>query len=290
MRKTIIILVLIFIGPIILYTTSLWENNRSVQAPDKVELAASLDKAINWLEANMKENEEHKSPPLWWMIKQAAEVSGNRRLVSFYKKHEGKLLNTPSWYIWAKMFDSNASVKLPELNALNNLPYYDYLYLYGLTCDVEWGNEPEVQRQLNLELCTMHFLQPRCVTNQLLGVRFMQRNNCGDPDQLEALIQGLQNLIVKDLTWDPRIIAVYIERVLMLVESGAIDRVKPVWIRRILDAQNIDGGWDGLDPVLRLPNGKVLGINNTMLVYRETRSNFNATVKGIWLLILLLDQ
>jgi hypothetical protein len=224
------------------------------------------------------------------MIKQSAEISRNPRLVSFYKNNEDKLLNNRSWYIWSKMFNPDASVNLPNLNTLNNLPYYDYLFLYGLTCDVDLGNMSVVQRQLNLESCPAHFMHPRCVSYQLLGLRFMQRCNCGDAGQVQELIRGLQNIIVTELTWDPRIIEAFIQRVLMLVDSGAIDRVKPVWIQRILDAQNIDGGWGGLDPILRVPNGKVLGFYRTTIVYRESRSNFDATARGILLISLLLDQ
>ena len=290
MRKTVIILALIFAGPIIWYVSSLWANNRATQPPEPAELTVSLENAINWLEANMNGISGHKNPPLWWMIKQSAEVSQNPRLVSFYESHEHKLLNNGSWYIWSKLFNTDASVKLPQLNTLNNLPYYDYLFLYGLTCDVDWGNAPEVQRQLKLELCPTHLLHPRCVTYQLLGLRFMQRSKCGDAGRVQELIQGLQNISVTELTWDPRLTEAYIQRVLMLVDSGAIDRVKPIWIQRILDAQNSDGGWGGVDPILRFPDRKVLGFSGTKLVYGELRSNFHATAEGIWLISLLLAE
>ena len=71
MRKTVIILALIFAGPIIWYVSSLWANNRATQPPEPAELTVSLENAINWLEANMNGISGHKNPPWWWMIKQS---------------------------------------------------------------------------------------------------------------------------------------------------------------------------------------------------------------------------
>lgn len=290
MQKTLATLVLIFTGFVIWYASLLWMNNRVTPLPDNIQLSASLKNAINWMETNVDEIEENNNPQVWWMIKQASEVSGNPRLVSIYKIKEAGLLNMQSLYIWKNMFDNTAYVGLPSLQELHYLPSYNYLFLYGLTCDLFWEVEPEVQRQLNPGLCSMHFFHPRCVTHQIMGLRFMQRSNCGDPDQRDELIRGLQNIILQELTWDTRVVDAYIQRVLTLVDSGAANRVKPAWINRILDAQNDDGGWGDFDPIITFPNGVSLGFASTRLVFDKPQSNLHATAQAIWLICLLLAQ
>jgi hypothetical protein len=290
MRKLLLVLVLVIAWPVIWYASSLWANHRAIPTPDKAALAASLELAISWLEADLKGAKSYTDPYLWWMLKQSAKTTRNQHLVSFYNSIEPVLLKKRSWYIWSKMFDPDATVELPPFSTLRYLPYYDYLYLYGLTCDADWEREPEVQRQLRPEFCSMHFLHPNCATRQLLGVRFMQRNGCGDPDRVSGLVRELQDRIVAELDWDPRVTGAYSLRVLMLVDSGATDRVKPAWIQRILDAQHVDGGWGDVDPVLPLPNGKVLGFTSWGPAYRELRSDFRTTAKCVWLLSLLLKQ
>jgi hypothetical protein len=290
MRKLLLVLVLVVAWPVVWYAASLWANHRAVPAPDKAVLTASLERAISWLDDAMQGAESYTDPYLWWMLKQAAATTRNRHLVTFYNSIEPSLLKNRHWYIWSDMFDPDAAVALPPFSTLRFLPYYDYLYLYGLTCNTDWESEPEVQSQLQPDFCSMHFLHPNCTTRQLLGVRFMQRNGCGDPDRVAGLVRELQGRIVAELDWDPRVTDAYIMRVLMLVESGAADRVRPVWIQRILDAQHADGGWGDVAPVLPLPNGKVLGFASTGPAYRELRSDFRTTAKCIRLLSLLLDQ
>lgn len=290
MRKILVILVIIIIGFIAWYASLMWANNRATQAPYRAELSVSFKNAIHWLEAHENKLEKNINPPIWWMIKQASEVSNDSRLVSFYARNEERLLNTKSLYIWKKMFDHNASYRLPPLQKLHYIPYYNYLFLYGLTCDIFWEVEPEVQQQLDLELCSMHFLHPRCVTHQLMGVRFMQRSNCGDSDQVDELILDLQDIIIKELTWDPRVVDAYIQRVLMLVDSGAVNRVKPIWIKRILDAQNDDGGWGDFDPIITFPNGVSIGFASKKLMFGQPKSNLHATAQGVLLISLLLAK
>lgn len=290
MRKFAVFLMLILAGVFVWYVSLLWANNHTSEMPDRGQLTAHLEKAIDWVDENIDGVESANNPPLWWMLKQSAEISENPRLVYFYKRHEDSLLNKKSWYIWSNMFDPDAPVDLPELHLLSQLPSYNYLFLYGLTCDSNWRDEAEVQKQLDMEFCSMHFLHPRCITHQMVGIRFMQRNNCGDSEEVEKLIRGLQNTIVTELTWDPRVVDAYIQRVVMLVDSGAVSRVNPTWIQRILNAQNDDGGWGDIDPVLHLPGGNALGFSSKFIGYGKIRSNFHATVQGIWLISLLLSK
>jgi hypothetical protein len=290
MRKLLLVPALVIAWPVAWYAASLWANHRFVPTPDKAVLSSSLERAIVWLETDMKGARSYTDPYLWWMLKQSAETSRNQHLVTFYNSIEPLLLKNRSWHIWSSMFYPGAKVKLPPFRTLRFLPHYDYLYLYGLTCNTDWEREPEVQGQLHPDFCSLRFLHPYCTTRQLLGVRFMQRNGCGDPGRVAGLARELQDRIVTELDWDPRVTGAYIMRVLMLAESGVTNRVKPVWIQRILDAQHADGGWGDVDPVLPLPNGKVLGLASGGPAYRALHSDFRTTAKCVRLLSLLLDQ
>lgn len=68
-----------------------------------------------------------------------------------------------------------------------------------------------------------------------MGLRFMQRYQCGYDEKINETIVELQKIVVLELTWDFRVGDAYIQRVLMLVDSGAYDQVKPIWISRVLE-------------------------------------------------------
>ncbi|MFK5948082.1 MAG: hypothetical protein QM500_04860 [Methylococcales bacterium] len=76
----------------------------------------------------------------------------------------------------------------------------------------------------------------------------MQRYQCGYDDKVNATISKLQKVVISELTWDFRVGDAYIQRVLMLADTGALGQVKPVWLQNILQAQNDNGSWDDLAP------------------------------------------
>jgi hypothetical protein len=72
--------------------------------------------------------------------------------------------------------------------------------------------------------------------------------------------------------------------------SRNFDAIKPIWIQRIIEAQNPDGGWNDLQPVLTLSDTKLIGWSSTLPRYASTKSEFHATAQGIWLMALLLQH
>lgn len=115
----------------------------------------------------------------------------------------------------------------------------------------------------------------------------VQQSDCGNPEATRAAVAELQSRIAGQLTWDPRVVDVYVQRVLMLVESGAEDRVKPIWLQRVLAAQRPGGGWARTDPLLELGSGFSLGFGPRGLAFAPPRSDFHATAQGLLLLSLL---
>jgi hypothetical protein len=123
-----------------------------------------------------------------------------------------------------------------------------------------------------------------------MGLRFMQRYQCGYNDVVESTINELRQVVISELTWDFRVGDAYIQRVLMLVDSGAYSNVKPVWIKNILAAQNRDGSWDDLDPVMHLGNDKVFAFTSLLPKIQTIKADFHTTAQAIWLLSLLLKE
>ncbi len=185
------------------------------------------------------------------------------------------------------MFDELYRPRIPDLLLLPKMADYQYFFLYSLSCDANLGSEPVIQKQLSPDFCSLHYIHPRCVTHQLMGLRFMQRYQCGYNDTVNTTIAELQEVVVSELTWDFRVGDAYIQRVLMLVDTGAVHKVKHVWLKNILEAQNSDGSWDDLHPVINLGDGKVLALTSTLPKIKRPHADFHATAQAIWLLSML---
>lgn len=67
------------------------------------------------------------------------------------------------------------------------------------------------------------------------------------------------------LTWDVRVVDVYLQRVLMLVDSGARSRVKPVWLSRVLKAQSKDGGWSAFQALIQVGPELAMGFSSAVI-------------------------
>jgi hypothetical protein len=72
----------------------------------------------------------------------------------------------------------------------------------------------------------------------------------------------------------------------MLAESGMPQKIKPVWLQRVLSAQLGDGGWANLHMLFPVSRTHYLGFTNRPVI-GEPRSNFHATAQGVFLFSLL---
>ncbi len=269
------------------YGVMSWKNNRSVPPPTHESLAAALEHGIQWLDDHQESLLSENNPMLWWMVQQSAGHTQNARLTRLFSRYRQEVLARSPNSAWRYLFDRHTWLALqPE--TLQALPDYNLHFLYGLSCDTELGTSPLIQQQLRVDFCPeQHPVSPACTTHQLMGMRFMQDRGCGDPAMVEEVIHALQERIETQLRWDPRPVDVYLQRVLMLIESGQAARIKPVWLQRVLDAQRPDGGWSDFYPLVELWGGKVFGINARFLSVQSPRSSFHATAQGVLLLALL---
>ena len=270
------------------YVGLFYINNAAMQPPDQARIEKSFGAGVAWLEANREHILSVPNQPLWWMVQQSAERTGNPILTSLFEDYRTRHLERGRT-IWKPLFYPGRWVPVGR-DELADLKDYQTHFLYAINCDPDLAAQPLIQAQLNANYCDQYPLRPTCVTHQLMAFRFMQRAHCGDAETTQAAIRKLQARLVRQLTWDPRVVDVYLQRVLMLVESGARESVKPVWLHRILDAQRSDGGWSEIDSLISFGDGEgSFGFNARGITGRRPVSSFHATAQGVFLMGLLLQ-
>jgi len=288
MRKIIRVAGFIAVLLLLAYAYEAWENNKSVIGPDQAQIQTALEKAIIWLEQNREKVLVDTNPALWNMVQHAAEVTNDERLRSLFAAYELRYLKDRRNF-WRPLFYPGTWVPV-RFKDIANLPYYNLHFIYAILCDKELGDIPEIAAQNAPAFCDKHLLRPACATHQLMGIRFLQRSECGDAEQLDDTAHQLQQRIRKQLIMDPRVVDVYMQRVLMLVESGASEMVKPVWIKSLVDAQLADGGWGPFEPLVPLVGGRYFGYGSKFFSIQQPRSTFHTTAQGVLLFSLLTSR
>lgn len=264
-------------------------NNREVAPPSTEALLASREQATMWLLNNREKILSDQNPALWWMIGQSAQATGDVRLQSLYDEFLRRYRVEQPQSVWGAFFDPVRFWSMQFApQSYRSAADYQQFFLFGLSCSEQFIDEPVIVAQIEPDFCwRAHPLRPACVTHQLMGYRFMQRTQCFRVPELDRKVAILQDSIVRQLTWDPRVVDVYIQRVLMLTESGASARVKPRWIQRILEAQLADGSWSSLQPLVPVGRGRYFGFVATLAGLEPHVGNLHATAQGLWLMSLL---
>lgn len=263
----------------------IWNNNRSVTPPSQDQLNTTLEDGIRWLANHRQKILNDSNPMLWLMVQQAGDVSGDIRLKSLFADYKQRYLDKHPNNIWRPLFYPKSWVPV-RFEEIANLPYYNWFFIYAYTCDRDLAKVPEIAAQNDPAFCNKHLIRPACVTHQMMGLLLLKRSQCGDQLQLDSSIETLQQRIRTQLTRDPRVVDVYMQRVLMLVESGAGDTVKPVWLQQLTDAQQPDGGWNAFMPLIPMGGGRSIGTSR-LLSIGAPRSNFHMTAQGVLLFALL---
>jgi hypothetical protein len=270
-----------------------YRNSRDVPPPTEAELRAHLERATGWIFANSDRVSKDNNPMLWLFLRDAARLSNDARLSAMASEYQTRYVKgTLSQFF----FDPGGSEQLAgrRITFPDNWADYQRLFVYGATCNNSVREDPAVLALLSHSGCDPHLMwlrSPWCHTHQLMGLRFVQQNHCEPNTETAQLVTTVQTSILTELHWDFRVEDAYLQKVLTLVESGRRKDVKPIWVRRILDAQRADGGWDGVDILADLPGNRVLLWEGGRLypwVSARPASNLHATAQGLYLLALLL--
>lgn len=288
MKKTLLILIVIISGSLAAgYAALFHANNRDSAWPEPARLQAAFTAGFGWLGAHQDSILEQGNPALWRMVQQSAERTREPTLLALFAEYHRRYLEHGR-NIWQPLFFPGRWVPLARDDTAG-LDDYQQHFIYAISCDAELGQSPLVQAQLDPGYCNRYPWRPACVTHQMMGLRLMQRSDCGDAEATAAAIGSLQTRIERQLTWDPRVVDVYLQRVLMLVDSGAKEHLCPTWVNRVLAAQQPDGGWAGVDPLFTLPGGRSLGFGPRGFSFKPVRSDFHATAQGVMLMALLIE-
>jgi hypothetical protein len=272
-----------------------YDNARDVPMPSEVELRAGFSRASSWLFSNKERLLEENNPMLWLFVRDAGRLSGQESMVALARDYQSRYTDRSLWHF---VFDSSERNRVTYANIVlgDDLPDYNHLILYGATCNLMLRDDPMVRSLFTPTACDSGFLwlrSPWCRTHQLIGLRLAQMNHCEADVDIAATVESVRKLIRRELMWDFRVEDAYIQKVLTLAESGPRLDLKPVWIRKILNAQRADGGWDGIDIIARLPGGRVLCWAEGRLyprIVHQPDSTLHPTAQALYLLALLLQK
>ncbi len=265
------------------------------QAPvTRAEAQASLNAAIGWMKTHEAEVLGDGNQALWRMVRRAAEITHNPDLARLYATYYERYYQRGRTDVWQRWLHAESTAPL-TLRSLDNLEAYQRFFIYAITCDATLGQDDDITQQLAPHYCAPAL--PRamrgdatCSTHQLMALWMMRERQCGPAERLAPAIATTQDDIETQLRWDPRLRDAYIQRVLMLIDTGQAQRVRPVWLRRVIQAQQADGGWPGIRSVKLLLGdfAASMGLPGTALSAEEAAPDFHATAQGLLLMALVV--
>lgn len=285
-RKGLAVILVVAALMIAGYAALIWNNNRTAEPVAREEIDERWERTVQWLLRDREALLRDQNSMLWWMIGESARVSGDSRLRALYEYFLAQFDRRSMWQAFFEPELYHDTFIPPEL--YQRFQDYQQYFLFSLTCNRQLALDPLIAAQHETDFCWRnHPLSPACTTHQLMAFRLAQRQDCAEAGALPEKIGVLQARIAAQLTLDPRVVDVYLQRVLMLEESGAGKRIKPRWLERALTAQLEDGSWTAFQPLLSVGGGRYLGFNARLVGIGAPRSDFHTTAQGLWLLSLL---
>jgi hypothetical protein len=268
---------------LLLASLLLYQNNRSVPLPDRTDLTNAYNKSVAWVIENQVELLQVDNSVLWKFLYESARITKDPELTKLAQTYIKERLHPRS--PWRYYFDPYAAITIDPAT-MEHFPDYNLFILYGLSCSPALEALPLIQRQFSDDFCLWSPIVSPCTTHQLIGVKFIQERQCDTLVAANELEVALLEDIERQLTIDPRMGDVYIQRAMMLMITGAYDTIKPVWIQRILDQQLADGSWTNFDPLFPVGGDRFFGFSYFFLDIREPKANFHTTAQAIYLMAL----
>jgi hypothetical protein len=222
--------------------------SRSVAAPTMAERQLAYDRAAGWIRQNEASVLNEGNSALWWMINVAAQTMDDSYLLELVRRwKEIHVTSSPLASAWVRMVDPKSPASDLGYNT-QALGGYQKFFLHALTCqplEMDDGDSSVFTRENMCRPQTIKVMrgEPACTTHQLMGLQLYKRSHCVEPPGMSELEAQLFDDVLTQLQWDPRVRDVYIQRVLVLQWFGRSDQIKAIWLKRVLAAQQTDGGW-----------------------------------------------
>lgn len=265
--------------------------NREESAVSPQEALRSFERALDWFRANEQVVLQDGNAALWWMVDAAARRSAHPYLANLVTRHVD-LMNPPGMAQspWRRLVQPKSPFE-PLGAAADGLEGYQKFFLAAVTCDITNESRPYFIGHVCRPVWAKVWGGDRvCSTHQLMGLMLHERNGCTVVPAGARLSEELLDDIEGQVLVDPWMRDATIQRVLMLAWAGGLERPRPAWVRRVLGAQQLDGGWAGGSALPEWPSwmqpsavkapwsrsaadGAVLA----------TRSDFHATAQGLLL-------
>jgi hypothetical protein len=291
MKKFIKITLLIVFLPVIAIALAILHNNFGNDKYTQEDLKQAFNLSMQWLQHNNQKIQYDQNSMLWWMLMRAEAINNNPILHNTISQFKINNLTQYQHSPWSYLItgQSNPYISLNKLG--NSLPDYNIHFIYSFSCSSSLANEHIIKIQNQTDFCRRyHPISPACATHQMMGFRFMQRTGCEEQQVVSNKISIMSDLIKRQSTYDFRVVDVYIQRILMQYDSGYEKKVNPRWIKRILRAQNADGGWGDFQPIIPLGGEKYIGFTAKGIGIRMSESSFHTTAQGIWLLAMMMQK
>lgn len=265
-------------------------NHLGPETVDEQQVRQAFDQSVDWLVVNQARvlGEGRKNPMLWWFVKKALMLSRDERLERVfisYLEAESRNINQ----IWLAMLRDRPlqSFRVSDLTSAANfgeIPAYNFLFAYGVSCDENLRDSNLVRHQLEVNYCLRsRLLSPACITHQMLGLKIMQDNFCGEQRKTVEKLGTLGEVVFWQLAADFRMTDIYVQRLMVLYENEQQEKIRQRWLRRFLDAQLKDGSWPSDWEIVPLPGNRYLTIDKTGFHVRQRTGSFHTTAQGILL-------
>lgn len=278
--------------------------NADIEPLPQEAIRDSFKRSVVWLKTHDSKVLGDGNAALWWMIAAAAERTGDPDLQALVKTsvdlvYAGQNARLP----WRRLVEPKAVIE-PKDSLLDGLVPYQRFYYFSATCQpVEPDQSGVGSRQfIDDNMCRPMWSQVLlrdtvCTTHQLLGIRMARHSGCA----LEPKVAKLEAELIDDIKWqlrvDPIFRDAYIQRVLTMYWVAGPQHVEPIWLRRVLQAQRADGGWNGERFLLGLPDWLqpstfrrwMSAIMPSRFPAGELESEFHPTAQGVLLMALAMN-
>ncbi len=267
-RFAIKVLFLFIIFCFIVKMAALFYNNISIKSDESFSnsLDESIDAAVAWVLLNKKAILETPNAALLKMLDECDKMHKTDSL----KKIVNSFMFIPSKPdCWKALIDPNRPINQTEFsNTIEKENIDNKWILYAI------GKEKTDITPEQIGLFNYNKWKGRKLTHQLWAIIHLRERSLSN-DNIERLIEHLSNRIVKQLNSDIAVVDIYIQRIAFVLRAGHPDKIRRRWIERVIENQDMDGGWN--DQWLCFTSGR-------RPVLKSKPTNPHTTIQALWLL------